>query len=339
MRHDGNLSCVLRGAGNVRFEDRPIPEIKDPYDVIARVCYVGVCGSDVHQWTHGGSGPKEISEAKPMVMGHEASGIVEAVGSAVTRVKPGDRITIEPGLPCRRCKQCKSGRYNTCPSMRFAADPPTDGNLARFYKVEEDFVYAIPDDLSLEEAVLVEPLSVAVHSVRLAGVRPGQRVAFGAKTIVIADINKDKLAFSRSYMDCFTFAPDITSSPPQEASRLKEEANIDGLDIVLECTGAESSAQTGLYALARGGTFVQVGMGMPDLTIPLARMWDKEPVLKVSFRYGSGDYEAALELLASGKVSVKPLISNIVPFRDAPKAWEMTRRGEGIKNLIEGVQD
>lgn len=291
-----------------------------------------------------------------MVMGHEASGIVEAVGSAVTRVKPGDRITIEPGLPCRRCKQCKSGRYNTCPSMRFAADPPTDGNLARFYKVEEDFVYAIPDDLSLEEAVLVEPLSVAVHSVRLAGVRPGQRVlvqgsgtiglltaatarAFGAKTIVIADINKDKLAFSRSYMDCFTFAPDITSSPPQEASRLKEEANIDGLDIVLECTGAESSAQTGLYALARGGTFVQVGMGMPDLTIPLARMWDKEPVLKVSFRYGSGDYEAALELLASGKVSVKPLISNIVPFRDAPRAWEMTRRGEGIKNLIEGVQD
>ena len=305
---------------------------------------------------HGGSGAKEISEKKPMVMGHEASGVVEAVGSAVTRVKPGDRVAIEPGLPCRRCKLCKSGRYNICPSMRFAADPPTDGNLARFYKVEEDFVHVIPDSLSLQEAVLMEPLSVAVHVVRLASIRPGQRVlvqgsgtiglltaatakAFGAKTVIIADINKDKLAFARGYLDCLTFASDITSSPAQEASRLSEEVHLDGLDIVLECTGAASSSQTGMYALARGGTFIQVGMGSPDMTLPMSVMWEKEPVLKMSFRYGPGDYEAALELVTSGRVPVKPLISNIVPFRDASKAWEMTRRGEGIKNLIEGIRD
>lgn len=289
-------------------------------------------------------------------MGHEASGIIEAVGTAVSRVKPGDRVAIEPGLPCRRCKQCKSGRYNTCPAMRFAADPPTDGNLVRFYKVEEDFVHAIPDALTLQEAVLVEPLSVAVHVIRMAGVRPGQSVlvqgsgtiglltaatarAFGATTVILADINQDKLDFAREYMDCFTFASDITSSPPQEASRLKEEIGVDGVDIVLECTGAESSAQTGIYALAPGGTFVQVGLGKPDLTLPLIGTCAKEIVLKMSFRYGPGDYEAALELLTSKKLSVKPLISNIVPFRDAANAWEMTRRGEGIKNLIQGVED
>lgn len=201
----------------------------------------------------------------------------------------------------------------------------------------------------------MEPLSVAVHVIRLAGVRPGQSVlvqgsgtigllaaatarSFGARSVIIADINQEKLAFARGYVDCFTFASDISLSPEREASRLKEEAQVDDIDIVLECTGAQSSAQTGLYALAPGGIFVQVGMGKPEVTLPLFGMFEKELILKMSFRYGPGDYEAALELLAFNRLSVKPLISSIVPFRDAAGAWETTKRGEGIKNLIEGVE-
>ncbi|KAJ3546942.1 hypothetical protein NM208_g1751 [Fusarium decemcellulare] len=356
MSQQTNLSCVLFGAGQVRFETRPVPDIKDPNDILIRISYVGVCGSDVHQWVHGGTEAARISPEAPLVMGHEASGIVHSVGSSVTRLKRGDRVVIEPGYPCRQCRHCKAGRYNICADMRFAADPPTDGTLACFFRIPQDFAYRVPDSLSLQEAVLVEPLSVAVHVARLAKVKAGQTVlvqgsgtiglltaatalAFGVRAILIADINETKLKFAKGFMNCFAFISDPTASPKSEAARLKREANVDHIDVVLECTGVESSIQTGFYALGSGGTFIQVGMGKPFVSLPLLDTCDKEMVLKVSFRYGPGDYETALSLLDTQKLSLKSLISNIVPFENAAEAWEMTRQGKGIKNIIQGVQD
>ncbi|KAM6508537.1 hypothetical protein FALCPG4_018377 [Fusarium falciforme] len=352
-----NLSCVLYGPGKARFEERPVPSLEDPNDVIIRISYVGVCGSDVHFWTDGGFARK-VSEEQPLVMGHEASGVVHSIGSEVTLLKPGDRVAIEPGFPCRRCRQCKVGRYNLCPKMKFAADPPfTQGTLSRFFGIPGDFAYKIPDSLSLEEAVLVEPLAVAVHGVRLAGLEVGQRVlvqgsgtiglltaavakAYGARRVYITDVNVDKLEFAKKYLECSAFIPDLRSTPEENAARFKIEMGLDdGVQVVLECTGVEGSAQTGLLSLSTGGVFVQVGLGKPVQAIPIHAMSEKEIVLKTSFRYGSGDYEIALELLESGKVSVKPLISSIVPFEKATEAWEKTRKGEGIKNLIQGVQD
>jgi len=311
----------------------------------------------VHFWKHGGV-TRKVSEEVPLVMGHEASGIVHSIGSAVTTLKPGDRVAIEPGFSCRRCKQCKAGRYNLCPEMKFAADPPhTHGTLSRFFRIPEDFAYKIPDNLSLQEAALVEPLGVAVHGVRLSELRPGQSVlvlgsgtigllaaaaarAFGANTIHIADISERKLEFAKSFLGCATLSPDLTSTPSKDAERFKEEmGEKHGVDIVLECTGVESSAQTGLHALAVGGTFVQIGLGKADQTLPLGMMCEKEAVVKTAFRYAPGDYEIALELLAAGKVTLKPLISSTVPFERASEAWERTARGEGIKNLIEGLSD
>ncbi|KAL1852841.1 Endo-1,4-beta-xylanase 2 [Diaporthe australafricana] len=351
-----NLSCVLFGAGQVRFENRPAPAIQDPNDILIRISYVGVCGSDVHQWVHGGTEAARITPEAPLVMGHEASGIVHSVGPSVTRLKPGDRVVIEPGYSCRRCRHCKAGRYNICAGMRFAADPPTDGTLACFFRIPHDFAYRIPDALSLQEAVLVEPLSVAVHVARLAGVTAGQTVlvqgsgtigllaaatalAFGARAVLIADINEAKLGFARGFIDCFAFVSDPASPPRLEAERLRREAGVEHIDVVLECTGVESSIQTGFYALGPGGTFVQIGMGKPLVNLPLLDTCEKEMVLKVSFRYGPGDFETALGLLETRKLSLKPLISNVVPFEKAAEAWEMTRRGEGIKNIIQGVQD
>lgn len=299
-----------------------------------------------------------VSEDQPLVMGHEASGIVHSVGPGVKSVVPGDRVAIEPGFSCRRCKQCKAGKYNLCPDMRFAADPPDNhGTLARLFRTPEDFVYKIPDTVSLEEGVLVEPLSVAVHGARLAGLSPGQTVlvqgsgtigllaaatarAFGAKEIFLSDINQTKLDFAREFVGCKTFIPDLNSTPPEEASRMKEELGLEeGADVVLECTGVESSVQTGIYASGPGGVVVQIGLGKPDLTLPVLNMSEKETVFKTAWRYAPGDYEIALSLLSAGKVSVKPLISTIVPFERAPEAWEMTKNGQGVKNLIRGVQD
>ena len=299
-----------------------------------------------------------VSEEEPIVMGHEASGIVHSVGPAVTSVVPGDRVAIEPGFSCRRCKQCKAGRYNLCPDMQFAADPPGNhGTLARVFRTPEDFVYKLPDTVSLEEGVLVEPLGVAVHGARLAGVSAGQTVlvqgsgtigllaaatakAFGAKEVFVSDISQVKLDFAREYVGCKTFMPDLKSTPQLEAERLKKEMGLPhGVDVVLECTGVESSVQTGVYASGAGGVVVQIGLGKPDLTLPVLNMCEKETVFKTTWRYAPGDYEIAIALLSSGRLSVMSLISNIVPFEQAPEAWEMTKKGQGIKNLIRGVQD
>ena len=250
------------------------------------------------------------------------------------------------------------GRYNLCPKMRFAADPPlTDGTLCRLFKAPEDFVFKVPDSLSLQEAVLVEPLSVAVHGARLADLKAGQTVlvqgsgtigllaaavsrAFGARSIYIADINERKLKFARSFVECKTFLADTSATPCDEAKRFKVEIGIpDGVDVVLECSGVESSAQTGIYASGVGAVFVQIGMGKHNQSLPLGTMCEKEIVLKAAFRYGPGDYDTAINLLETGGISVKSMISSIVPFEQAPEAWERTMRGEGIKNLIKGLWD
>ncbi|KAJ6441355.1 general alpha-glucoside permease [Purpureocillium lavendulum] len=241
--------------------------------------------------------------------------------------------------------------------MQFASDPPTDGMLCRYFKTQEDFLYRIPDHMSLQEGVLLEPLSVAVHSVRLSGLRPGQSVliqgsgtiglltaataaAFGASNIFISDINESRLEFAKTFVQCTTFQPIAEATPADEAARFRTDVNIkDGVDVVLECTGVESSTQSGLHIIAAGGTFVQVGMGKPYQSLPLMVMSEKEITFKSAFRYGAGDYQTALELLKSRRVSVKPLIGATVPFEKAEEAWAMTQRGEGIKNLIKGLDD
>ncbi|RFN46896.1 putative xylitol dehydrogenase [Fusarium flagelliforme] len=352
-----NPSCFLYGPGDARFGDRPVPQIEDPHDVIVKIAYTGVCGSDVHFWTEGGFARK-VSEQHPLVMGHEASGVIHKVGPAVSHLKPGDQVAIEPGFSCKSCTYCKSGRYNLCREMKFAADPPsTHGTLSRFFKIPEDFAYKLPESISLEEAVLVEPLGVAVHGVRLADIRPGQSVivqgagtvgcltaatakAYGAKRVIITDINAEKLSFAKGVVECQTFQSKSNATPEQEAARLKQEAGFElGADAVLECTGVEASAQLGIFSLAPGGVFVQIGLGKAIQALPIHAMCEKEVVMKTCFRYGPGDFEIALGLLESSKVSVSSFISNIVPFEKAPQAWDKTMRGEGIKNIIKGVED
>ncbi|KAL5336418.1 chaperonin 10-like protein [Aspergillus crustosus] len=311
-----NPSWFLYGPHEAKIQHLPTPEIRDPQDVIVRIAYVGVCGSDVHFWHEGGIGPK-VSQDKPLVLGHEASGTVHAIGPAVTTLKVGDRVAIEPGFPCRRCERCKNGVYNLCRYMKFAAAPPDDhGTLTRFFAAPEDFLYPIPEKMSLQEAVLIEPLAVAVHIIKLLDFQPGQTVlimgsgtvgllcgvvakAFGAQRVILADILEKKLAFAEELL---------------------------------------GSVQTGLYAVRSGGSYVQAGLGIPNVTIPILRLSAKEVTVRGCFRYGAGDYDLALKLIAKGSVNLAPLITSVTPFDKAPEAWDKTSRGEGIKNLIEVSQ-
>ncbi|PTU22222.1 hypothetical protein P175DRAFT_0557145 [Aspergillus ochraceoroseus IBT 24754] len=347
-----NLSFVLEGIHKVKFEDRPVPALKDSHDVLVNVKYTGICGSDVHYYEHGAIGQFVVKD--PMVLGHESSGVIAQVGSAVTSLKVGDHVAMEPGVPCRRCEPCKGGKYNLCEKMAFAATPPYDGTLAKYYVLPEDFCYKLPDSMSLPEGALMEPLGVAVHIVRQANVSPGQSVvvfgagpvgllccavakAFGATKIVAVDIQKPRLEFARKYAATAVFEPARVSSA-ENAARIIEENHLGrGADVAIDASGVEPSVHTGIHVLRTGGTYVQGGMGKSEMNFPIMAACTKELNMKGSFRYGSGDYKLAVELVASGRLSVKELITSSVKFDEAENAFKDVRAGKGIKTLIEGV--
>jgi len=346
-----NKSFVMKGMKSVTFEDRPIPKLSDPHDVLLQVNYTGICGSDIHYLQHGRIGPYVVKE--PMVLGHESAGTVLEVGSSVKSLKSGDRVAMEPGIPCRRCVRCKEGNYNLCIDMAFAATPPVDGTLAKYYILPEDFCFKLPDHVSLEEGALMEPLAVAVHVTKQSNIKLGDSVivfgagpvgllccavakAFGAAKVIAVDINTERLKFALDFAASSIFEPAKVSAA-ENADRLKSENNLGlGADVAIDASGAEPSVQTAISVLRTGGSYVQGGMGRDEITFPILAACAKELTIRGSFRYSTGDYSTALELVSSGKVDVKRLISRKVSFDDAEQAFEDIRNGRGIKVLIEG---
>jgi D-xylulose reductase len=252
--------------------------------------------------------------------------------------------------------------------MRFAAapgPPDTQGTLTKYYALAEDFVYKIPDAMGLDEAVLVEPLAVAVHAVKLGDVRPGETVVvmgsgtigilcaavarqFGAHRIIVVDVVEGKLEFARVFLGCETFLARTDVDAQENAVALLEKFDLEEegvdtfggrVDTVIEASGATSSIETGIYVLRPGGKYVQTGLGKPKIEFPIVAMGQKELMVRGCFRYGAGDYELAVSYLRNKLIDVKPMISSVTRFEDATKAWDKTARGEGIKNLIQGVQD
>lgn len=308
----------------------------------------------MHYWTHGSIGPFVLKS--PMVLGHESSGTIVSVGSAVTSLVAGDRVALEPGIPCRLCVFCKAGTYNLCPEMKFAATPPYDGSLAKYYVLPADFCVKLPDNVDFEEGALVEPLSVGVHVAKLANIKPGQSIlifgagpigllvaavakAFGATKVVIVDVNQARLDFALGYAATGVFNGTYSRDPRVNAEKIKEEFGLGlGADVAVDASGAEPCIQAAIYALRHGGTYLQVGAGKDSVDFPIQEFSAKELVAKGSFRYASGDYRLAVDLIASGKVDVKSLITGRYPFEQAETAFEETASGKGIKVLIKGPE-
>lgn len=301
-----------------------------------------------------------------MVLGHESSGVVVEVGHDVKHLKPGDRVAMEPGIPCRRCSYCRNGNYFICPYMIFAAMPPTDGTLAKYYINASDFCYKVPDSVSMEEAAMVEPLSVACAVCETSELRPHQTALvlgcgpigvlcqavaklWGASRVFGVDVVEKRLEVARS------FGTDATYTPPRAeagidpivhaeavAARMNEELGLgDGADVVLECSGAEACIQLGVFAAKKGGTFVQAGMGKEVVAFPITAVCTKALSVKGSIRYKAGSYQAAIELLSGGKVDVKRLITHRYRFDEAEEAFELVKAGRSdvFKVMIEGVLD
>ena len=307
--------------------------------------------NQIHYWQHGQIGQFVVRQ--PLVLGHESAGEVVDIGSSVTTVQRGDRVALEPGVPCQTCDYCRGGRYNLCSLMQFAATPPYDGTLSTYYTLPEDFCFILPPHISFEEGALVEPLSIAVHSVKLAGITTGQSIivfgagpigllccavarALGASTVLSVDIEQSRLAFARSYAASATYRMEDKSPEDNATSIMTTFQLSEGADVVIDATGAESCISCGVRALRRGGTFVQTGLGASNILFPVGQICSKEGIYKGSFRYGPGDYKMAIELLNSKKVSVKELITHAYKFSCAEEAFEGVARRQGIKSIIYG---
>ncbi|EDW59886.1 sorbitol dehydrogenase [Drosophila virilis] len=346
-----NLTAVLHGINDLRLEQRPIPEITDE-EVLVAMDSVGICGSDVHYLTKGRIGHFVVT--KPMVIGHESAGVVAKVGSKVKNLVVGDRVAIEPGVPCYKCDHCKQGSYNLCPDMAFCATPPYDGNLTRYYKHAADFCFKLPDHVTMEEAALLEPLSVGVHACRRAGVGLGSKVlilgagpiglvtllvaqSLGATEILITDLVQQRLDVAKELGATHTLLLNRDDTGEEVANRVHQIMSAEP-DKAIDCCGAESSTRLAIFATRSGGVVVIVGMGPPEMKLPLFNALAREVDIRGVFRY-CNDYSAALALVASGRVNVKRLVTHHFDITETAKAFETARDGlDGAIKVMIHVQ-
>lgn len=292
-----------------------------------------------------------------MILGHGSSGTVVAVGPGCRYLVPGDRVVLEPGVPCRICSFCKTGKYNLCKEMRFAATPPHDGTLTGYYAIPEDFCVPLPACVSFEEGALIEPLAVGVHVCRQAEIKPGNSVvvfgagpigllcaavarSFGAIQIVMVDIFESRLEFAATYAATGVFNATHLDEPWKNADEIIERFGLGcGADIAIDASGVLQSSKTAIRVLRSGGTYVQVGMRADEISFPMMALSVGEITIRGSFRYGPGDYKLAVDLVASGSVSVNELITDRFEFEEAEMAFEAQKSGRAIKVLINGPRD
>lgn len=344
-----NLTAILHKIGDIRLEQKDVPE-PGPEQVLLKMDSVGICGSDIHYWTHGAIG--DFIVRAPMVLGHEAAGIVEKCGSNVTSLQVGDKVSIEPGVPCRLCNFCKTGVYNLCPDMQFCATPPVHGNLARYYVHAADFCYKLPPSVSLEEGALMEPLAVGVHACRRAGVSLGKRVlicgagpiglvnlltaqAMGASDVVITDIMENRLEVARNMGATHVYKVGTGKTAEQMSAEVESLLGGNKPDITIECSGVEASIRFGIFSTKSGGCLVLVGLGKPEVTMPIVNAAVREVDIRGIFRYANC-YPTAIAMVATGKLDVKPLITHRFQLEETLQAFETAKTGAGgaIKVMI-----
>ena len=317
----------LRGAGDVTLAERETPQPAEG-EVLVEVGSVGVCGSDVHYYEHGRIGPYVVES--PLVLGHEAGGVVAAAGPRATALSVGQRVSIEPGVPCRDCAQCLAGRYNLCPGVKFLATPPHDGAFSQYVVMPAQFVHPVPDTLSDDAAGLLEPLSVGIWACRRARVSPGRAVlvtgagpigliaaqtarAFGASSVTVTDVNPHRLRLAGKLgLD----AIDVSGTS-------LAQAGIEP-DVLIECSGNAGATWEAVSVMARAGTAVLVGMGADEVRLPLPRVQDRELVITGAFRYAN-TWPTAIELAASGRVDLDSVVTGHFGLADVEAALMASR--------------
>ncbi|HET9872894.1 MAG TPA: NAD(P)-dependent alcohol dehydrogenase [Propionibacteriaceae bacterium] len=321
--------AVLISKGRVEIEQTATPQ-PGPLQVLIEVAAVGICGSDVHYFDHGRIGDFVVEQ--PLVLGHEASGTIRALGPGVTDREIGQRVAMEPQETCGRCVQCLSGRYNLCPEVRFFATPPIDGAFAQYVVLASHRAHPVPESMSVEAAALIEPLSVGIWANQKAGVQPGDRVLVtgaGPVGLLCADVARARGASWVGVSDTNEFRLQIAQR--RGATEVLNAASgplaeqVAPVDVILECSGVTPAVQGAFAAAAPAARVILVGMGAPSQELPVALIQIKELVVTGTFRYANC-YPAAIALAASGAVDLDGLVTGQYGLAQAADALQASKK-------------
>lgn len=330
-------ALVLERVGELSLREIDLPQEVGPDDVRIRLHTVGVCGSDVHYYTHGRIGDFVVNE--PMVLGHEAAGTIIEVGANVTHLKLGDRVCMEPGIPDPRSRASRLGIYNVDPAVTFWATPPVHGVLTPETVHPAAFTYKLPDNVTFAEGAMVEPFAVGMQAASRARITPGDTavvtgcgtigimvalaaLAGGCSRVLISDLSETKLNLAQTY-DGIT---GINLRQTDIVSAIDEATNDWGADIVFECSGAPAAVRDLFRIVRPGGTVVLVGLPPEPVPVDIAAACTRECRIETVFRYANV-FDRALALIAAGKVDLKPLISDSYTFEQSIKAFERAAEG------------
>lgn len=345
-------AAVLHGIHDLRVESVPAPGAPAPNEVKIAINRVGICGSDVHYWEHGRIGDFVVRE--PMILGHECAGTVVEVGSNVSHLAPGHRVAIEPGVPRLSTPlshyYMKKGEYNLCPDIFFFATPPDHGSFCDFVNHPADFCFKLPDGVSLEEGAMIEPLSTGIYAARVAPIGMGDTVvitgagpiglmnvltalAAGAANVIVSDLVESRLKVAREIGATHTVAghADELKQAALEATEGR------GADVCIEAAGHPAALNAAISAARPGATVVLIGLPPGDTaTININDLIVREIKLRPIFRYNN-TFPTGVQLLASGKVNVKPLLSKTFSLAQVPEAFEyvISNRDTCVKALVE----
>lgn len=340
-----NTKAILETPGKMVIKDADMPTPKND-EVLIEVGYVGICGSDVHGFEHGPYIPPKDPNQE-IGLGHEVSGVVKDIGKDVTKFKIGDRVCIEPGIPCYKCEYCMEGHYNVCPNVDFMATQPNyKGALTNYLTHPESMTFHLPDHMSLIEGALVEPAAVGIHAAKMAEDILGKSVVIlgsgciglmtlqacklkGATNIVMIDVLDNRL---EKALDLGANAI-LKGDDPDLTAKVKELVGEYGADVVIETAGSIFTAKKALELVKRRGKILIVGTIPGDTPIDFLKI-NREVTIQTVFRYAN-DYSSTINLIASGKFDVESLADKFFDYADTQEAFEFSVNNK--RDLIKGV--
>ncbi len=337
------LQAVMTQPGKIVFNEveRPRAGIGE---VLIEIKRIGVCGSDIHVY-HG----LHPYTGYPVVQGHEVSGVIAEVGEGVSNFAPGDMVVFMPQVTCGECYPCRHGMYHICDSLKVMGFQ-TNGAAQEYFPVKAEMVLKLPQAVSLDEAAMVEPISVAVHALSRAGSVAGQKVvvlgagtignlvaqvaqASGAAKVMVTDVSEYKL---EKALQCGIQLA-INTTQVDLSRAILEHFGPDKADLILECVGVQDTITQAVANARKGSTIIVVGVFGQKPVVDLGLVQDRELSLVGTLMYQKKDYERAIELVAQGKLCLGPMITHRFPFRDYLNAYETIERlrGQSMKVMVE----
>lgn len=345
-----NTEAILVTPKHFEIQEAPMPEPKEN-EILMKVEYVGMCGSDIHGFEFGPFIPPKDPNQK-IGLGHEVAGEVVGIGSKVTKFKVGDKVLIEPGVPDDSCEYCREGRYNICPDVDFMATQPNyKGALTQYMTHPEEWTFHVPEGMSTMEAALVEPAAVGMHAAILGEARLGKSIvilgagtiglmvlqaclSLGATDITVVDVMQKRLDLAKKFG-----AKRVINGKDEnavEVLRSPELYGTHGVELIFECAGAEFTAKQAVELVARGGRIMMVGTQSGPVPIDFLKI-NREVIIQTSFRY-CNNYPQTIEAIASGKFNVKDMVTHIYDYKDVQQAFmdaiDPVKKADMIKGVV-----